>query len=47
MKKVLGLIFILALVAMPAMAQKVTIDYAHDFDFEAIKTFQYVSASKI
>jgi hypothetical protein len=24
------------------MAQKVTIDYAHDFDFSTIKTFQYV-----
>jgi len=42
MKKALGLVFILALAATPAMAQKVTIDYAHDYDFEAIKTFQYV-----
>ena len=42
MKKTLGLIFVLALAATPAMAQKVTIDYAHDFDFEAAKTFQYV-----
>jgi flagellin-like hook-associated protein FlgL len=24
------------------MAQKVTIDYAHDFDFKAVKTFQYI-----
>ncbi len=43
MKKALGLVFVLALAATPAMAQKVTIDYAHDFDFEAIKTFQYVA----
>ena len=43
MKKVLGLVFVLALAATPAMAQKVTIDYAHDYDFEAIKTFQYVA----
>ena len=42
MKKVLGLIFVLALAATPAMAQKVTIDYAHDFDFESAETFQYV-----
>ena len=46
MKKALGLIFVLALAATPAMAQKVTIDYAHDFDFEAIKTFQYVDTKE-
>ena len=34
MKKVLGLIFVMALMATPAVAQKVTIDYAHDFDFD-------------
>ncbi len=42
MKKTLGLIFVLALMATPVMAQKVTIDYAHDFDFESVKTFTYV-----
>ena len=42
MKRALGLVFVLALAATPAMAQKVTIDYAHDFDFEAVKTFQYI-----
>jgi len=42
MKKALGLVFVLALVAIPATAQKITIDYAHDFDFAAVKTFQYV-----
>jgi len=42
MKKVFGLIFVVALIATPAMAQKVNIDYAHDFDFDSIKTFQYV-----
>ncbi len=46
MKKTLGLIFVLALVATPALAQKVTIDYAHDFDFAAVKTFQYMSTEK-
>ena len=42
MKRALGIVFVLALVATPAVAQKVTIDYAHDFDFAAAKTFQYV-----
>ncbi len=46
MKKALGLVFVLALAATPAIAQKVTIDYAHDYDFEAIKTFQYVETDK-
>ncbi len=32
----------MGLAAVPASAQKVTVDYAHDFDFEAVKTFQYV-----
>lgn len=42
MKKVTGLLIVLGMVAVPSFAQKVTIDYAHDFDFEAAKTFQYV-----
>jgi len=42
MKKALGLVFLLALVAMPTLAQKVTVDYAHDFDSSGVKTFQYV-----
>lgn len=42
MKKNLGLFFMVALMATPAMAQKVTIDYAHDFDFDSVKTFQFV-----
>ena len=42
MKKTLGLIFVLALASAPAMAQKVNIDYAHDFDFAEVKTFKYV-----
>ena len=44
MKKTLGLLVFLALVATPAVAQKITIDYAHDFDFETIKTFQFIEA---
>ena len=42
MKKTLGLLVVLALVAIPSTAQKITIDYAHDFDFSQVKTFTYV-----
>jgi hypothetical protein len=42
MKRTLGLLVVLGLAATPALAQKVTIDYAHDFDFENVKTFKYV-----
>ena len=41
-KRLLGLVFVLGLVATPAMAQKITIDYAHDFDFSSVDTYQYV-----
>jgi len=37
---------ILGLAATPALAQRVTVDYAHDFDFETIKSFQYVETSE-
>jgi hypothetical protein len=46
MKKSLGLLIVLGLAASPALAQKVTIDYAHDFDFSAVKTFQYVDTKE-
>jgi hypothetical protein len=46
MNKAFGLLFVLALVATPAMAQKVNIDYAHDYDFDSIKTFQYVDTTE-
>ncbi len=46
MKKLLGTVFVMALIATPAMAQKVTIDYAHDFDFGSVKTFQYVDTKE-
>ena len=42
MKKTIGLMIILGLAAVPAFAQKVNIDYAHDFDFSNVKTFQYI-----
>jgi hypothetical protein len=46
MKKILGLIIVLGLAAAPSFAQKVTIDYAHDFDFSGPETFQYVNTEE-
>jgi hypothetical protein len=46
MKKALGIVFVVALIATPAMAQKVQIDYAHDYDFDGIETFQYVDTTE-
>ncbi len=46
MKKAFGLMCVVALFATPAMAQKVTIDYAHDFDFKGISTYQYVDTAE-
>jgi hypothetical protein len=46
MRKTLGLVFVIALMATPALAQKVSIDYAHDFDFGSVKTFQYVNTKE-
>ena len=46
MKKTLGLLIILGLAATPALAQKVNIDYAHDFDFSGPETFQYVNTEE-
>ena len=42
MKKTVLVLIALAVVAAPSIAQKITIDYAHDFDFEQLKTFTYV-----
>lgn len=41
MKRFFGLLIALAIVASPSLAQKITIDYAHDFEFGAVKTFTY------
>ena len=46
MKKALGLVIILGLAAVPAFAQKVNIDYAHDFDITSVKTFQYMDTDE-
>ena len=42
MRNLLGLFAIAAIVATPSVAQKITIDYAHGYDFSSLKTFQYV-----
>jgi type II secretory pathway component GspD/PulD (secretin) len=41
----LMLLVALAVVATPSIAQKVTIDYAHDFDFSQVNTFTYVDTN--
>jgi hypothetical protein len=43
MKNALTLAFALAIAATPALAQKITIDYAHDFDFSSLETYEYVN----
>lgn len=40
-KTTLWLVVVIA-VSTPATAQKVTIDYAHEFDFSMVETFEYV-----
>ena len=42
MRRLLLLMIALAVAATPSIAQKITIDYAHDFDFSQVKTFTYV-----
>ncbi|MGD8376873.1 MAG: DUF4136 domain-containing protein [Acidobacteriota bacterium] len=44
MRRVLALAVLL--VATPAAAQKITIDYAHEVDFSKFKTFQYTETEK-
>ena len=39
MKTTTGLLLALVLASMPAMAQKITTDYARDFDFSSISTY--------
>ena len=45
MKRMFLLVVALAVVATPSIAQKITLDYAHDFDFSGVKTFTYVEPS--
>jgi aryl-phospho-beta-D-glucosidase BglC (GH1 family) len=42
MRKMLRALFVILVASTPGMAQKITIDYAHDFDFSSIETYQYV-----
>ena len=42
MNRTSGLLAVLILLATPCLAQDITIDYAHDFDFSTVKTFTYV-----
>lgn len=44
--KILAIAVAGVFVALPGFAQKVTIDYAHDFDFGAVETFQYVDTEE-
>ena len=44
MRNALGIALVALLVAVPAAAQKVSIDFAHDYDFGGIKTFEYVES---
>jgi hypothetical protein len=40
----MGLLIGMLLIVSPAFAQKVVIDYAHDYDFDKVETFSYVEA---
>ena len=44
--RIIGITVVAMLVALPVLAQKVYIDYAHDFDFNAVETFQYVETEE-
>ena len=46
MKRTIFTVTAALLIAAPAMAQKVNIDYASDFDFEGVETFQYVETEE-
>jgi hypothetical protein len=46
MKRTLGLLIGLLLVTAPVYAQKINIDYAHDYDFEKVETFAYVDTKE-
>jgi hypothetical protein len=40
------MMMVVTLMAAPAMAQKITIDYAHDFDFPSVTTYTYVDTAE-
>jgi hypothetical protein len=41
MRRTLGLLIVFSVMATPVLAQKITIDYDHEFDFAQVKTFTY------
>lgn len=45
-RAICGLTICLALVATPALAQQINIDYDHAFDFDKVKTFTYVETKE-
>jgi len=45
MRNTLGAVIVLGLFATAALAVTANVDYAHDFDFEKVKTFQYVETA--
>ena len=46
MKRTIFTVAAAFLIATPGFAQKVTIDYAHGFDFDGVTTFQYVDTEE-
>ena len=46
MKASAGFVLLIMLAAGPVFAQKVTLDYAHDFDFGAVHRVQYVDTQE-
>ena len=43
MRNMLRALFVILVASTPALAQKVTIDYAHDFDFSSVETYAVTS----
>ena len=46
MKRAVFVAIAVMLAAVPGLAQEVTIDYAHGFDFDSVTTFQYVDTEE-
>jgi hypothetical protein len=46
MNKTALLLLVTIAASTPAAAQKITIDYAHEFDFSSVETFQYVRTAE-
>jgi hypothetical protein len=46
MKRAVFVVIAVMLAAVPGLAQEVTVDYAHGFDFNSVTTFQYVDTEE-